>query len=120
PAVVAELMGVADRLRAVIIADGPNTSDTEAITYRERFGSPRVYLVDPWVKVWDTRSNGEVARPASARVAGLIAKSDSERGFWWSPSNREIYGITGTVRSVDFALGDANARANFLNAHEVA
>lgn len=120
PAVVAELMGVADRLRAVIIADGPNTSDTEAITYRERFGSPRVYLVDPWVKVWDTRSNGEVARPASARVAGLIAKSDSERGFWWSPSNREIYGITGTVRSVDFALGDANARANFLNEHEVA
>lgn len=120
PAVVAELMGVADRLRAVIIADGPNTSDTEAIAYRERFGSPRVYLVDPWVKVWDTRSNGEVARPASARVAGLIAKSDSERGFWWSPSNREIYGITGTVRSVDFALGDANARANFLNEHEVA
>lgn len=120
PAVVAELMGVADRLRAVIIADGPNTTDTGAIAYRERFGSPRVYLVDPWVKVWDTRSNGEVARPASARVAGLIAKSDSERGFWWSPSNREIYGITGTVRSVDFALGDANARANFLNEHEVA
>ncbi|SMG64242.1 phage tail sheath protein, partial [methanotrophic bacterial endosymbiont of Bathymodiolus sp.] len=48
------------------------------------------------------------------------AKSDAERGFWWSPSNREIRGLMGTVRSVDFALGDTNARANFLNENEVA
>ena len=83
------------------------------------FGSPRLYLVDPWVKIWDAASNVEVVRPASARVAGLIAKSDAERGFWWSPSNREIRGVLGTARSVDFALGDVNARANYLNEHEV-
>ncbi|MFK7865879.1 MAG: phage tail sheath family protein, partial [Alphaproteobacteria bacterium] len=60
-----------------------------------------------------------IIRPASARVAGMIAKSDNERGFWWSPSNREMYGITGTARAIDFTLGDKNARANFLNEHEV-
>ncbi|MEW8416222.1 MAG: phage tail sheath C-terminal domain-containing protein [Candidatus Thiodiazotropha endolucinida] len=119
PAITNELLSVAERLRAVVIADGPNMSDTEAIDYREMFGSPRLYLVDPWVRTWDVNADAEVVRPASARAAGLIAKSDAERGFWWSPSNREIRGVLGTARSVDFALGDVNARANYLNEHEV-
>lgn len=119
-AVVAELLGIADRLKAVIIADGPNSTDANAITYRENFGSKRVYVVDPQVKVWDTISNSEVNQPTSARVAGIIAKSDNERGFWWSPSNREIYGIIGTSRAIDFALGDPNSVANYLNENEVA
>ena len=116
--VVAELVGIAERLRAVIIADGPNTTDTAAIAASDDFGTPRVYLVDPWVRVF--RGGETVAEPASARVAGLIAKSDQERGFWWSPSNQPINGIVGTARPVDFALGDANSRANLLNEQHVA
>lgn len=119
-AVVTEMISIAERLRAVIIADGPNTTDAAAISYRENFGSSRVYVVDPAVKVWDTATSTESAQPASARVAGMIARSDSDRGFWWSPSNTEMYGITGTVRPIDFTLGDANARANYLNENEVA
>ena len=116
--VVAELVGIAERLRAVIIADGPNTTDTAAIAAAGDFGTPRVYLVDPWVRVF--RDGETMAEPASARVAGLIAKSDQERGFWWSPSNQLINGIVGTARPVDFALGDANSRANLLNEQNVA
>lgn len=116
--VVAELVGIAERLRAVIVADAPNTTDSDAIAYRKDWGSARVYVVDPFVKVM--RGNAIVSEPASARVAGLIAKIDNERGFWWSPSNNPINGILGTHRAVDFALGDANARANLLNASEVA
>ena len=118
-AVANELLSVAERLRAVVIADGPNTNDSEAINYRQLFGSARLYLVDPWVRVWDTQTNVEVVRPASGRVAGLLAKSDSERGFWYSPSNQELRGLMGTARSIDFALGDTNARANYLNENEV-
>ena len=118
--VVSEMVGIADRLRAIIIADGPNTNDEAVKSYRAQFGSSRVYLIDPGVKVWDTETSQVVDRPASARVAGVIAKSDNERGFWWSPSNREINGISGTTRAIDFALGDGNARANLLNEDGVA
>jgi phage tail sheath protein FI len=117
-AVVAELVGIAERLRAVIIADGPNTTDAAAITYRGDWGSKRVYVVDPYVTV--SIGGDLVYKPASARVAGLIAKSDNERGFWWSPSNQVINGIVGTERPIDFVLGDANSRANLLNENEVA
>ena len=116
--VVAELLSVAERLRAVIIADGPNSTDAAAIDYREDWGSPRIYVVDPHVKVM--KDGAVQTEPVSARVAGLIAKIDNDRGFWWSPSNHVINGIVGSHRAVDFALGDPNARANLLNEHEVA
>lgn len=116
--VVAELEGIAEQMRAVIIADGPNTTDAAAIAYEGDWSSDRIYIVDPWVKV--LASDGSIAtQPASARVAGLIAKSDNDRGFWWSPSNQGINGIIGTARPIDFKLGDKNSRANLLNEKNV-
>jgi phage tail sheath protein FI len=43
------MLAIADRLRAVIIADGPGTNDQDAITWRNDYGNARVYVVDPWV-----------------------------------------------------------------------
>lgn len=118
-ATVAELIGIAERLRAIIIADGPNTNDADAIGYAGDFGSDRVYVVDP--KVIKTDSTGfTVTEWSSACAAGLLAKSDNDRGFWWSPSNQEINGIQGTARPIDFTLGDANSRANLLNESKIA
>lgn len=116
-AVVAELLGIAERLRAIIVADGPSTTDAAAITYRGDWGSSRVYIIDPQVMV--AKTSGIVSVPASPRVAGLISKSDNDRGFWWSPSNQPINGIVGTERPIDFTLGDPNSRANYLNENEV-
>lgn len=115
--VVAELEGIAPRLRAVILVDGPNTNDADAIAMENDLGA-RCYMVDPWVKVY--RDGVYVNEPPSSRAAGLIAKIDNDKGFWWSPSNQEIMGISGTSRPVDFALGDANCRANLLNEKNVA
>jgi phage tail sheath protein FI len=117
--VVSELQGIAEQMRAVIIADGPNTNDADAKLYADDFGSARIYLVDPWVKVVNP-AGAIVDEPASARVAGLIAKSDNDRGFWWSPSNQTIAGIIGTSRPIDFAIGNQNSRANLLNEANVA
>lgn len=119
-AVATELVTIAERLKAVCILDGPNTTDEDAISYAENFGSARVYIVDPWVKVWDTTTSVDIIQPASARVAGLISKSDNERGFWWSPSNQVINGITGTARPIEFELSDTNCTANYLNENNVA
>jgi phage tail sheath protein FI len=119
-AVGTEMVSLAERLRAVAILDGPNTSDQDAVSARENYGSDRAFLVDPWAKVWDAAAGASTVRPASARVAGLISKTDNDRGWWWSPSNQVIDGITGTARGIDFELGDFNCRANYLNENEVA
>ncbi|MEM6602497.1 MAG: phage tail sheath C-terminal domain-containing protein [Pseudomonadota bacterium] len=112
-ACMTELAALATRLRAVAIIDGPNTTDADAIAQAGTSGSQRLFMVDPWVKVF--KNSAETIEPASARVAGMLAWSDHNRGFWWSPSNLEMFGIIGTARPVDFSLGDVNARANLLN-----
>ncbi len=116
-AVVAALIPIAEKLRSIIVADGPNTNDEEAIKWRKSVGSSRVYVVDPWIKLFI--EGKEKILPSSPFVAGLIAKIDSEQGFWHSPSNKEINGIVGTSRPIDFTLGNTNCRANHLNENEV-
>ena len=118
-AVATTMLTVAESLKAVAILDGPNTTDADAKTYAGNFGDRRAYTIDPWVTVWDTNTDAEVSEPPSARAAGMLAKSDNDRGFWWSPSNTIMKGITGTTRSVPFKLGDTTCRANLLNADNI-
>jgi phage tail sheath protein FI len=113
------LKQVAERLRGIAIVDGPDKDNAKAISAAGTQANPRVYLIDPKVKV-SVSADKVRMEPASSRVAGVIAKSDSERGFWWSPSNRTVAGIVGTSRPIDFALGDPNASANLLNEGKVA
>lgn len=112
---IAAMLPVAEKLKAIIIADGPNTNDEAAIAAAKAASSERVYLVDPYV----LNAAGE-AVPASPYVAGVLSKVETEKGFWYSPSNNIISGITGTARPVDFSLGNADCRAQFLNEHNVA
>jgi phage tail sheath protein FI len=118
-AVATAMDALADKLRAVAIIDGPNTTDEAALAYAENFGSKRVFLVDPGVQYWDTTANATVDAAASAYTAGLFAWTDNEYGFWASPSNKEFVGITGTSRPIEFLDGDTTCRANLLNAANI-
>lgn len=119
-AVATALVALADKLRAIAIIDGPNTTDEAVIAYAGEFGAKRVYMVDPGVQYWDTSKNATVDAPGSAYVAGLFAWTDAEYGFWASPSNKEFVGITGTGRPIEFLDGDETCRANLLNNANIA
>lgn len=118
-AVATAMDALAGKLRAIAIVEGPDTDDEAALAYAANFGSKRIYMVDPGVKHWDTTANAEVVAPNSAVVAGLFAQTDSRYGFWASPSNKEIVGITGTTRPIEFLDGDDTCRANLLNAANI-
>jgi phage tail sheath protein FI len=103
----------------MVLVDGPGTTDADAVTYRGDFGSGRVMIVEPKIKAWDRRNSVYVDRPASARAAGLQARMDNERGFWWTFSNVEIAGVGGVSRAIDWNVQDANSQANLLNENEI-
>jgi phage tail sheath protein FI len=119
-AVATAMDGLAGKLRAIAIIDGPNTTDEAAIAYAGNFGSKRLFMVDPGIRVWDATANAAIDAPASAAAAGLFAYTDQEYGFWVSPSNKEMVGITGTKRPVEFLDGDDTCRANLLNQARIA
>ena len=108
------ILPVADRLRGMLVVDGPSTTDAAAIALRNAIASERAYVVDPQLK-----TQAGVEWP-SARVAGVIAATDRDVGWWRSPSNRPIKGIAGTARPIDWAIDDPHSRANLLNASDVA
>lgn len=114
-AVATAMDTLAAKLRAIAIVDGPNTDDTAAIAYAAFFASKRLYLCDPGVTYWDTGTSAAVDAPTSPYAAGLFAQTDAAYGFWASPSNKEIKGILGTKRPIEFNDGDDTCRANLLN-----
>ncbi|CDF81951.1 putative phage tail sheath protein [Pseudomonas knackmussii B13] len=119
-AVATAMDSLAEKLRAIAIVDGPNTTDEDAVDYAGEFGSKRIFMVDPGVQYWDTEFSETTDAPASAYTAGLFAWTDAEYGFWSSPSNKEFSGITGTGRPIEFLDGDATCRANLLNNANIA
>jgi len=114
-AVATAMDGLAQKLRAIGIIDGPGTTDEAAMAYADNFGGRNLFMVDPGVQFWDTDASATVDAPASAWTAGLFAWTDATYGFWASPSNKEFVGITGTTRAVEYLDGDDTCRANLLN-----
>lgn len=116
--VVAELLSLAKRFRAAVIADGPNTTAAAAVAYRLDWSDPNLLIVDPYAKVF--KNSTPTTIPASARVAGLQARIDYEEGFWHSPSNHVIQGIIGAGRTVEHSLSDPSVESQYLNKNGVA
>ncbi|WP_224825587.1 phage tail sheath subtilisin-like domain-containing protein [Cognatishimia sp. MH4019] len=116
--VVAEMLGIATRRRGMIFADGPNTTKEAALQYREDWGSERIYITDPAVKVF--RGGQTLVKPSSASVAGITLRVDRTLGPNHSPSNHEFFGITGVARPVEYYDGDPDTEADYLTRNQIA
>lgn len=122
-AVAIELIAMADQIDAVTYIDAPiGTTYAQAIAGRGPTGtinfntsSDRVRLCYPHVKVYDPVTNSERLEPLSARAAGLRAKVDLDKGFWWSSSNQEIAGVIGVERALSAMIDDPQSEVNLLN-----
>ncbi|ECF7068631.1 phage tail sheath family protein [Salmonella enterica subsp. enterica] len=118
-----ELIAQAENLGAITYIDAPvGTTFQQVLTGRGAKGainfntsSDRARLCYPHVKVYDSATDAEILEPLSSRAAGLRAKVDLEKGFWWSNSNQEIQGITGVERSLSAMIDDPQSEVNQLN-----
>ena len=122
-AVATELNVMAHKLRAVALVDAPiGVTFSQAIAGRGPNGSinfntssERMVLCYPHLKVYDIATDEERLEPFSQRLAGVICAVDNDRGYWWSPSNNEIKGITGVERRLSAMINDPTTEVNLLN-----
>ena len=121
--VASELNVLAGALRAVAIVDAPiGTVYADAIAGRGSSGeinfnysSERMILCYPHLKRYDSATDSEILEPMSQRLAGVIAAKDIDKGYWWSPSNTEIKGITGVEIKLSAMINDPSCEVNLLN-----
>lgn len=122
-AVSVELIASATQLNAVAYIDAPIGSTVQQVvagrgpagTLNFNTSSDRVRLCYPHVKVYDAMTNGERLQPLSIRAAGLRAKVDNDKGYWWSSSNQELLGVIGLERPLTARIDDPNSEVNLLN-----
>lgn len=122
-AVANELITLAEKYRAIALIDAPlGTSVSSAVagrgpasTINFKTASYRAYLLCPHLKVYDADSDSNVNAPYSQFMAGVMANTDLNEGYWVSPSNHQIAGIVGTEFVVTASVNDANTEANLLN-----
>lgn len=121
-AIAAELDVYANKYRAHAIIDSVEEQTVgHAVSSRgdvsAAFGtsSKRSILTYPRLKAYAPATDSDAIVPYSPYLAGVIAATDNKDGYWFSPSNREIKGITGVERIITASVNDANTEANLLN-----
>lgn len=121
--VATEFIALAEKYRAIALIDAPVTTTVSqaiagrgpASTINFKTDSYRAYLLCPHLKVYDADSDSNVNAPYSQFMAGVIANTDLNEGYWVSPSNHAIQGIVGTEYIVTASVNDASTEANLLN-----
>ena len=109
---LAEAIGVAEKLRAMIYTDGPDGTNQQAVQARQLIGSNRVAFSDP--RALKSINGVNFPRPSSTIFAGLQAKMDLTKGAVFAGSNLVINGITGVNRPIEYG-----EEANYLNENRV-
>ncbi len=110
--IIAEAQGIADKLRAMFYADGPDGTNQQAVQARQLIGSRRVFYADP--RVLKSIDGVPYPKPSSPIWAGLQALQDKTRGAVYPGSNLIINGIQGTNRPVEYG-----EEADYLNFNRV-
>lgn len=123
--VASEMITKADLFRAMALIDAPaDATPTEAITGRGNTTGPvksfftsskRAVLLYPAVRIENPYTGGERAYPYSPFFAGVMAKTDNDLGYWYSPSNKEIRGILRPNTALTAQINNPNTQVNLLN-----
>ena len=121
PDVSAAMIAKAENARALALIDAPVGMTVQQVINARGTGgqlntsSYRTVICYPHLKIYDTALNAPRLEPFSQRLAGVIAKTDNDNGYWFSPSNHDILNIIGVERSITASINDPNTEANILN-----
>lgn len=122
--IAAAVAKAAAKFRAIYLLDAAyGVTPQQAIEGRGIYGAldfntqdERAYLLYPYLKAWDDYTKSDQDFPYSAFMAGVIAATDINFGYWFSPSNKSLSPTaTGVERVIEWRINDAGCEANQLN-----
>ena len=119
-AVTTELAAIAEQMRAFAYASAWDCENvSEAIAYRDGFGSRELMLIWPDFVNWDTATSANTPASAVARALGLRAKIDEQVGWHKTLSNVPVNGVSGLSKDIFWDLQNPATDAGLLNAADV-
>lgn len=76
----------------------------------------KVRAICSYLKYYDQETNQDQPIPYSSVMAGLMAWNDKQNGYWYSPSNKNFVGVTGTQVKITSSYTDPDTEVQQLNA----
>ncbi|MDR1349374.1 MAG: phage tail sheath protein [Zoogloeaceae bacterium] len=117
--VLAELVSIAQGLRAFVYGHSAGETVAESILYRKKFGARELMLIHGDFTKWNTTANARDTTWAVAHALGLRAKIDEEIGWHKTLSNIAVNSVTGLSKDIYWDLQNPNTDAGLLNGSEV-
>lgn len=91
---VAHCENLASRF-AILDAPQDKKTTTDIMTHKDMIDSQYAALYHPWLIVYDPLAKKNSAVPPSGSMAGIFARTDSQRGVHKAPANEIVRGCTG-------------------------
>jgi phage tail sheath protein FI len=92
------------------VLDPPKGADIQGIqNHRGLYDSKYAALYYPWIKVYDVLTEENILVPLSGQIAGIYARSDTERGVHKAPANEVVRG------AVDVEVKISKGEQDILN-----
>jgi uncharacterized protein len=121
-AVASELITYGEKYRGFALIDAVS-GWTRAQALADRGPSGTIFntssyaagLLYPRLKAYDAATDADVVVPFSAYFAGVWTRTINNEGYWVSPSNKEIRGITGVERDITSSYTDPSTDVQLLN-----
>lgn len=105
---------ITPQIRARAYIHGPNTTNAEAVRFRNTINSDRILVIDP--KAIKNENGVPIVKPMAPVFAGVRARVvASSEGVSGSVSNKPIRSIDGAARTIAYP-----ADSNYLNEREIA
>jgi phage tail sheath protein FI len=114
-AVTTALAAVAQKLRAMVYAEGYGEDVSEVMDYRQNFDPREVMLIWPRWKVATPGTGVVVDASPVAYAMGLRARIDAEQGWHKTISNVPVNGVLGISKDVFWDLQNPDTDAGLLN-----
>ena len=98
PEVQAGLIGFCeDRKSAFAILDIPMElkKTNDVANHRDMYDSTYAAIYHPWLEMYDALAKRSAYFPPSGAMAGIYARTDTERGVYKAPANEVVRGCTG-------------------------
>ena len=101
----------------IAVVDGPQSSSIDQIReFRGKFNSYYSALYHPWIEIPSSAGaappdvpSQRLLVPPSGFIAGIYARSDSERGVHEAPANEVVLGLTRLEENIGSSFQDALA-----------
>lgn len=112
--IVTALRTIAPQIRARAYVEGPNTTNAEAVRYRNTINSDRILIIDP--KGIKNVNGVPVTVPMAPVFAGIRSRVvASSEGVSGSVSNKIIRSLDGVARTINYPLDSNHLNEQHVN-----